>query len=92
MSDESLLCLKKYNNRARISGTDGVTAQAALTYDGLVLTSVALATTGYSTVAFLGTNKGTIKKVRFYFRDLSYNRICQVSFLDKYELIIFVLF
>ena len=46
-----------------IRGSDAVSATAAVTWSGDDVTSVAVATTGNHTVAFVGTASGRVKKV-----------------------------
>lgn len=52
------------NEAVKLNGSLSVRANAAVVYrGGTVLTAVAGAITGQHTVAFLGTNYGTLKKV-----------------------------
>ena len=53
------------NEAVKLNGSLSLRAQAAVVYrDGTILTAVTAAQTGQHTVAFLGTNYGSVKKVR----------------------------
>lgn len=47
----------------KISGSSPITAQALLHFDNVSITSVTTTTTGPHSLAFLGTETGSIKKV-----------------------------
>lgn len=51
------------NETVKLNGSVPITALAAITFQNVTLTSVALATTGQHTVAFLGTANGSVKKL-----------------------------
>lgn len=48
-----------------VNGTDVMTLEAAVTWSGAAVTSLAVTTTDQHTVAFVGTEDGVIKKVCF---------------------------
>lgn len=52
------------NEAVKLNGSLALRSQAATVYrDGTILTAVTAAATGQHTVAFLGTNYGSVKKV-----------------------------
>lgn len=52
------------NEAVKLNGSLSLRSQAAVVYrDGTTLTAVIAAATGQHTVAFLGTNYGSVKKV-----------------------------
>lgn len=48
-----------------VNGTDVMSLEAAVTWSGAAVTSLAVTTTDQHTVAFVGTENGVVKKVSF---------------------------
>jgi Sema domain len=49
-----------------VNGTDVISLEAAVTWSGAAVTSLAVTTTDQHTVAFVGTETGVIKKVHLF--------------------------